>query len=213
MDNEERHPISASKSEGSEQRNSVPETSVVSRKRALLAGLAAAPAVLTLRSRSAFAQVTPSINASICLNPATSLHPGIQCTPEPAANPAPIGETLQPEISSQPQVAQCNTTASTNTATTGSTTSGPVKPQKPQKQKITTSPNSIDMMTKPAEEQIQPLSGFGGPKTRNVNVMAGSNTDCTNSVATAGISNTPSIPTATPRIRPPRRKWINPTWR
>ena len=75
------HLTDAEKTEVSEQRKEGPEGSVESRKRAFLAGLAAAPAVLTLRSRSAFAQ---PINCSVVRSivAVTSLHGGIQPTPE-----------------------------------------------------------------------------------------------------------------------------------
>jgi hypothetical protein len=75
------HPTDAEKTEVSGQPDAGAEGSVESRKRAFLAGLAAAPAILTLRSRSAFAQ---QINCSVVRSivAATSLHAGVQPTPD-----------------------------------------------------------------------------------------------------------------------------------
>jgi hypothetical protein len=70
-----------------------PEMSVASRKRALLAGLAAAPAVVTLLSRSAFAQ-TPNQSVRASIAPGTSLHPGI-ATQQPVAGRATTQSTQQ----------------------------------------------------------------------------------------------------------------------
>src|SRR5258706_10736692 len=51
------------------------------RRRALIASLAAIPVLITLKSRSAFAQTTPcSIVLSVNLNGANSQHPGTVVT-------------------------------------------------------------------------------------------------------------------------------------
>jgi hypothetical protein len=81
----------------SEPPNGEAEVSVASRKRALLAGLAAAPAVVTLLSRSVFAQTaTPSVLASIAAG--TSLHQ------QPVAGPTPTQQLAQPtqQLDTQP---------------------------------------------------------------------------------------------------------------
>lgn len=75
MDNEGRHLNDAEKTEGPEQQEGKTDTSVLSRRRALLAGLSAAPAVLTLLSRSAFAQRTDLSCATVnSIVAGTSLH-------------------------------------------------------------------------------------------------------------------------------------------
>ena len=81
MEKDGQHLSDAGKTDVSEQQNGKAEASVASRKRAFLASLAAAPAMLTLRSRSAFAQ---QINCSVVRSivAVTSLHGGVQPTPE-----------------------------------------------------------------------------------------------------------------------------------
>ena len=85
MDNEGRNLKDPGKTKGSEGLREQAQGSVVSRKRALLAGLAAAPAVLTLLSRSAFAQTQLSCATVLSIAAGTSLHRGVTITNEDRA--------------------------------------------------------------------------------------------------------------------------------
>jgi hypothetical protein len=89
MNDERRYLNDAEKTEGLARPEGKIEASVVSRRRALLAGLSAAPAVLTLLSRSAFAQTTPlSCTAALSLFAGASLRPGVNRPTQEEVNQA-----------------------------------------------------------------------------------------------------------------------------
>ena len=70
---------------GSTDSNNDPENTNLKRRRALIAGLAAIPVLLTLKSQSAFAQTTQtpcSIILSVRLDGANSQHPNVTITDE-----------------------------------------------------------------------------------------------------------------------------------